>query len=62
MAAKFISVKQLAAAFGIHIQTMRKELRMIKGLKAKKNQRLLNLKEQKIVYSELGNPFKDMEV
>lgn len=62
MAAKFISVKQLAAAFGIHIQTMRKELRMIKKLKAKKNQRLLNLKEQKIVYSELGNPFKDLEV
>lgn len=62
MAAKYISVKQLAAAFGIHVQTMRKELKMIKGLKAKKNLRLLNVKQQKIVYSELGNPFKEMEV
>lgn len=62
MAVKYISVKQLAAAFGIHVQTMRKELKMIKGLKAKKNLRLLNVKQQKIVYSELGNPFKEMEV
>lgn len=62
MAAKYISVKQLAAAFGVHVQTMRKELKMIKGLKAKKNLRLLNVKQQKIVYSELGNPFKEMEV
>lgn len=58
MAAKFISVKQLAAAFGIHIQTMRKELRMIKGLKAKKKPKTFKFKGAKNSLFRIRKPFQ----
>lgn len=58
MAQRFISIKELAAAYGIHVNTMRKELRLQRKLKLLKNQKYLNLNEQKIIYSNLGNPFE----
>jgi DNA-binding transcriptional regulator YhcF (GntR family) len=55
----FISPKQLAARYGIHPNTLRRELRLIKGLKVRKFQRVFNLNQLKIIFTHLGNPFSE---
>lgn len=54
---KFISPKQLAARYGIHPNTLRRELGMIKELKVRKRQKIFNLEQLKVIFKHLGNPF-----
>lgn len=55
----FISPKQLAARYGIHPNTLRREIKLIKGLKVRKFQKVFNLQQLKIIYLHLGNPFSE---
>ncbi len=55
---KFISRKQLAAKYGVHPNTLNRELRMIKQLKLRKFQRVFNVMQLKIIFTHLGNPFE----
>ena len=57
---KYISHKQLSNAYGVHPDTLRKEIaRALPGLKKRKFAKLYTIPQQKLIFSKLGNPFSE---
>lgn len=55
---KFISHKQLAAMYGIHPNTLKNELRLIKKLKKRKFAKVYSIKQLTVIFNHLGNPLE----
>lgn len=53
---QFVSQKQLAARYGIHPNTLRKELKLIKGLKRRRWQKYFNFQQLYLIFKHLGSP------
>lgn len=54
----FISHKELADAFGVHKETLKKELKMIRALRPRRFRRYYTPRELKIIFAHMGNPYE----
>lgn len=55
---RYLSHKELAAKYGIHRDTLKKEVKKIPGINLKKFQALYSPSQLKIIFKHLGNPYE----